>query len=199
MLKKSRQLRKKKWVKRTAAFFLAWIAVHIIYISIDGCNDYKGNADVAVILGNRVFADGSLSNWLQGRVDKAMELYKQGRVKKIFASGGISKPEEGGQPEGNAMKNYLIKHGVPAKDIIADNLGQNTYLTAKDFIVWNEQYHYTSVVVVSQFYHITRIKYIFRKLGYKTVFNASSEVYSWKDIEGTLREVPAFYKYLISY
>jgi vancomycin permeability regulator SanA len=199
MLKNSRKFLRNKWVKRTVAFFIGWIAVHIIYISIDGNNNYSGNADVAVILGNKVLADGSLSSWLQGRVDRALELYRQGKVKKIFASGGISKLEEGGQPEGNAMKNYLIKQGVPAEDIIADNAGQNTYLTAKDFITWNQQYHYKSVIVVSQFYHITRIKYIFHKLGYKNVFNASSKVYSWKDIEGTLREVPAFYKYLIFY
>ncbi len=199
MLQKTKLFLRKKWVKRTVVFFLSWLMLHVIYISIDGFNDYEGKADVAVILGNRVFADGSLSSWLQGRVDKALELYRQGRVKKIFASGGISNTEDGGQPEGDAMKNYLLKKGVSANDIISDNAGQNTYLTAKNFIKWNEQYHYQSVIVVSQFYHITRIKYIFRKLGYKNVFNASSGRYSWQDIEGTLRELPAFYKYLIVY
>jgi vancomycin permeability regulator SanA len=199
MLQKAKQLLRHKWVKRTAALLVAWIAIHSIYICIDGNNDYKGNADVAVILGNKVYADGTLSPWLQGRVDKALELYRQGRVRKIFASGGISKSPDGEQPEGNAMKNYLVSQGVPAVDIIADNAGQNTYLTARDFIEWNEHYHYSSVIVVSQFYHITRIKYIFRKLGCRNLYQASSDVYSGRDIEGTLREVPAFYKYLICY
>ncbi len=198
MLQKNRKPFKRKWFKRIAVFLLLWLVIHVIYISIDGLNDYKGKADVAIILGNAVYADGRLSSWLQGRVDKALELYKQGRVKKIFASGGISK-DDGGYPEGDAMKQYLIQHGVPADDIIADNLGQNTFLTAKNFIEWNKNYHYTSAIAVSQFYHITRTKYIIRKLGFTNVYNAASNKYSSKDIIGTLREVPAFYKYVLVY
>ena len=199
MLKRIKRLLQKKWLKRTALFFFCWILVHSIYITIDGLNDYKGKADVAIVLGNRVFADGSLSSWLKGRVDKALQLYRQGRVKKIYASGGVNTKEEGDNAEGDAMKAYLVKQGVPAEDVIADNYGQNTYLTVKDFMQWNESRHYTSAIIVSQFYHITRSKYILRKQGFKNVFNASSDVYSFKDILGTLREVPAFYKYLIFY
>jgi vancomycin permeability regulator SanA len=188
-----------KWVKRICLFFFCWLLIHIIIITADGLHDYKGKADVAIILGNRVYADGSLSSWLKGRVDKALELYKQGRVKKIYASGGIGSKEDGGQAEGDAMKAYLIAQGIPPADVIADNGGQNTYLTAKDFLQWNESYHYSSVIIVSQFFHISRSKYILRKLGFKNVFNASSVVYSWRDIPGTLREVPAFYKYMLMY
>ena len=176
-----------------------WVSAHVIYISIDGLRNYNGTADVAVILGNRVFADGSLSSWLKGRTDKALELYKEKKVKKIYASGGISRNDDGDYPEGTAMKEYLVKHGVPPNDVVADNAGQNTFLTAKDFRSWNAQQKYQSVIVVSQFFHITRTKYIFEKLGIQNVHSASSEVYSWRDIPGTLREVPAFYKYLIMY
>ncbi len=199
MLKRNKNLLQKKWLRRTALFFFCWVLVHTTYITIDGLNDYKGKADVAVVLGNRVFPDGSLSSWLKGRVDKALQLYRQGRVQKIYVSGGVNTKEEGDNAEGDAMKAYLVKQGVPETDVIADNNGQNTYLTAKDFMQWNESRHYTSVIVVSQFYHITRSKYILRKQGFKNVFNASSDVYSWKDVIGTLREVPAFYKYMLFY
>jgi vancomycin permeability regulator SanA len=199
MLKRSKQFLKNKWLRRTFFFFLIWLLIHISFITVDGLRDDKGKADVAIILGNRVYADGSLSSWLKGRVDKALELYKKGRVRKIYASGGIGSKEDGGQPEGDAMKVYLIKEGMPAEDITADNGGQNTWLTAKDFIHWNESHHYSSAIIVSQFFHITRSKYIFRKLGFKNVFNVSSDVYSWRDIPGTLREVPAFYKYVLVY
>ncbi|MES1221344.1 MAG: YdcF family protein [Bacteroidota bacterium] len=188
-----------KWIKRIAIFLFVWIIIHIVYITVDGLSSFKGNADVAIILGNRVFKDGSLSGWLQGRVDAALVLYKAGKVKKIFASGGTGTDPDNNYPEGDAMKNYLVQHGVPEEDIIADNKGQNTFLTAKDFIAWNETHHYTSAVVVSQFYHITRSKYILHKLGFKNVYSSSSVKYSWRDIGGTLREVPAFYKYLLLY
>ena len=194
-----KKIRITKKVRIAVGVLLFWTCAHVIYITIDGIPDYKGSADVAVVLGNRVFADGSLSSWLQGRTDEALKLYREKRVKKIFASGGISTPENGGYPEGTAMKEYLVKHGVPADDVIADNSGSNTYWTAKDFLEWNKARNYKSVIVVSQFYHITRTKYIFWKLGIKGVHSASSDVYTWSDVVGTLREVPAFYKYLIVY
>ena len=188
------------WPGRIICLLLLWLLVHITYITIDGLTDKNDRGDVAIILGNAVYPDGSLSPWLKGRVDAALDLYRQGKVKKIFASGGIGMDKiENGYPEGDAMKKYLVAHGVPGNDVIADNYGRNTYLTAKDFIAWNRQYHYTSAVVVSQFYHITRSKYILRKLGFKNVGNASSRTYSFGDVEGTLREVPAFYKYVFVY
>jgi vancomycin permeability regulator SanA len=199
MLQKNKKTFRRRWLKRSIFFLAAWILIHVIYISIDGLQPFKGKADVAVILGNRVFADGRLSGWLQGRVDAALVLYKEKRVKKIFASGGISSPEDGGYPEADAMKRYLINLGVAPGDIIADNQGQNTFLTAKDFIRWNDSAHYQSVVLVSQFYHITRSKYIFKKLGFKNVHGASSTKFTWNDVVGTLREVPAFYKYVLLY
>jgi vancomycin permeability regulator SanA len=199
MLQKTKRFFTNKWVKRIALFLLTWLIIHIVYISIDGCRDYQGRADVAIILGNHVFADGHLSPWLKGRVDRALLLYRQGRVKKIFASGGISENPEGNYPEGDAMKNYLQQQGVPAGDIIADNKGVNTFFTAKNFIAWNQSQHYSSAIVVSQFYHITRSKYILRKLGFKNVYNAASDKYTINDVIGTLREVPALYKYMLVY
>lgn len=199
-LSKTRIFSRYKWAFRIAALLLLWVLVHVAWITIDGMNDRGDKADVAIILGNAVYPDGSLSPWLKGRVDVALHLYREGKVKKIFASGGIAmSPEEGGYPEGDAMKKYLVEHGVPAADVVADNQGRNTYLTAKNFLEWNRQYHYASVVVVSQFYHITRSKYILHKLGFTRVGNAASRIYTWRDIVGTLREVVAFYKYMIVY
>src|SRR4030095_16353382 len=94
----------KSRINRRIKYFIwaiaMWIVGHIIFISVDGLADYKGSADVAVILGNRVFADGTLSSWLKGRTDAALELYKQRRGKKIFGKGGISPIKDGGDVEG---------------------------------------------------------------------------------------------------
>src|SRR6476620_7461744 len=155
----------KRW-KYIIGVLLIWITVHVAYISIEGLHDFEGKADVAVILGNRVFADGTLSDWLKGRTDAALQLYQQKRIKKIYASGGISENDDGDYPEGTAMKQYLVKRGVPTADVIVD----------------------------AQFYHITRTKYIFKKLGIENVHHVASHAYGWADIVGTLREVPAFYK-----
>lgn len=187
-----------KWLKRAAWVISIILVIQLIYITADGLNSYQGNADVAIILGNRVYENGKLSSWLQTRVDKAVELYRDGKLKMIYASGGGVVNEKNGSqyPEGDAMRLYLLKQGIPDSVIVADNEGQNTYLTAKDFLQWNDQKKFGSAIVVSQFYHITRSKYILRKLGFENVYGASADRYFWQDVPGLLREVPAFYKYV---
>jgi vancomycin permeability regulator SanA len=186
----------RKVVFTTIGFLGLWFLVHSAYITFDGLSDYKGKADVAIILGNTVFADSSLSPWLKARVDKAFELYKSGRVRKIFASGGLG---EYGVAEGDAMKWYLEARGVPAGDIFSDNNGKNTYMTAIDFIKLNQSFHFSSATVVTSFYHITRSKYIIRKEGFSPVYGVGSGVYFRSDLLRLVREFFAFYKYAIFY
>ena len=199
MKKKYWFLRLNKKARYLLLVLMFWIAAHVTFILIDGFTEYEGSADVAVILGNRVYADGSLSPWLKGRTDAALKLYKEKKVKKIFASGGISTKEDGGYPEGTAMKEYLIRNGVSPDDVVADNEGINTYHTAENYLRWSKSNNYKSAIVVTQFFHVTRTKYIFRKLGMQEVHDVSSHVYGWRDVPGTLREVPAFYKYVFIY
>jgi vancomycin permeability regulator SanA len=191
------KLFKSRKLKFIIGFFIAWLLIHSIYVAYDGLHDFGGKADVAIILGNAVFADSSLSPWLKGRVDAAVKLYKEDRVKMIFASGGNGK--EYGVPEGDAMKKYLIEKNIPANDIIADNKGNNSYLTAKDFIALNDSLHFASAIVVSSFYHITRCKFIIKKLGFKNVNGFASDKYFLMDGYGLFREFFAFYKYALLY
>jgi vancomycin permeability regulator SanA len=181
-----------KWTKRLVLLGMLWLVGHLGYLVADGVPDTKAHADVAIVLGNYVFPNGQLSSWLKGRVDKALELYEHQQVRKIFVSGGI---DAAGTHEGTAMKNYLVQKGVPEADVIADDSGANTYMTAKNYVAWNQALGFDSVIVVSQFYHITRCKYILKKLGVQHITSASSDRYSSRDLLSTLREVPAFYKY----
>ncbi len=187
-----------KWMKRIFWIMLIWFSAHMIYLMVDGMPDTKDKADVAIVLGNRVYSDGSLSSWLQGRVDVALGLYRNGQVQKIFVSGGIP-DEPSAYAEGTAMKRYLVKNGVPDTAVIIDDHGDNSYLTAKHFVEWNQNKGYTSAIVVSQFFHITRCKMILHKLGFANVKSASSNVYHWKDALSATREFFAFYKYLVAY
>lgn len=177
---------------------VAWIFLHMLYITVDGLWGYSGSADMAIVLGNRVDADGSLSPVLRGRVDRALELYRQGRVARIMVSGGMGLLA-GHYPEGLAMKQYLVAQGVPADRIIEDNHGENTYLTAKDFLPVADSLHVHSVIVVSSFYHITRAKYIIRKLGFRNVHGDASRAFFWNDMMALPRDEVAFYKYLWVY
>src|SRR6185437_1973570 len=190
--------RLKRW-KIVVGVLMAWLLVHIVYITIDGLWGYSGSADMAVVLGNRVDADGSLSPVLKGRVDEALTLYRQGRVARIMVSGGRG-IKAGHYPEGLAMKQYLVAQGVPADKIVEDNDGENTYLTAKDFLPVADSLQVHSIIAVSSFYHLTRTKYIIRKVGYRGVVHSdASQEFFWANLVGMLRDSVAFYKYLIVY
>ena len=179
---------------------LIWIGGHLLYQTLDGILDYKGNADIAIVLGNRVDPDSSLSPVLKGRVDKALELYQAGRVPRIMVSGGRGLTKGMGRvPEGMAMKLYLVARGVPADRIVEDNDGENTYLTAKDFLPVADSLQIHSAIAVSSFYHITRTKYIIRKVGFQNVHSVSSNRFFGEDLFGLARDCVAFYKYVLVY
>ncbi len=187
-----------RWLKRLVLMGLVWIFIHALYITINGMIDTATKADVAVVLGNRVEADGSLAPWTKGRMDAALKLYKEGKVKHYFISGGVSKETK--YPEAQGMKEYLVRNGVPDSLIVIDNKGVNTYHTAVNFDKYNQTRQFNSVIVVSQFFHIPRSKYIIRKMGFKgRIENAASKAYSIVDVIGTLREVAGFYKYWLYY
>ncbi|MDF2188796.1 YdcF family protein [Paraflavitalea sp. CAU 1676] len=176
--------------------FIAWLFLHCLWVVKDGFHEFTGQADVAIILGNTVFADGTLSPWLQGRVDEALRLYRNRQVHKLFVSGGIGKTR---YPEGDGMRNYLVAKGVPTEDIIVDNEGDNSYLTARNFQSLNKQGEFQTAVIVTSYYHVTRTKYIVKKLGMEEVEGASSKFMTFADWYGLLREFPAYYKYRLVY
>lgn len=52
-----------------------WMLVHTVFVVREGLSDTGSRADIAVVLGNKVNEDGSLSDRLRARLDKAVELF----------------------------------------------------------------------------------------------------------------------------
>ncbi|HHZ19063.1 MAG TPA: YdcF family protein [Firmicutes bacterium] len=119
----------KRFRKNLVITFIIWFMVHSALIIIDGLDDDIGKADVGVVLGNKVEVTGQPSKRLQSRLDKAVELYRQGYFKYIIVSGGFGKE---GYDEAEVMRDYLIKKQVPPDAVIVDNKGNDTYLTARN-------------------------------------------------------------------
>lgn len=70
-----------KFLKYLASFCIIWFFIHSIFITFDGLKDNGNNANVAVVLGNKVNEDGTLSNRLKARLDCSIHLIKYKRVK----------------------------------------------------------------------------------------------------------------------
>ncbi len=174
-----------------ALFILTEIA--IVY---NGFTDEVFPADAALILGSTVFPDGSLSDRLRARLDRGLKLYEDGIVPHLVVSGGLGKE---GHWEGSAMAVYLTTQGVPETSVTIDNEGSNTYQSARNFAAIAEARQMESVIIVSQFFHISRTRLILGKLGVTRVGAAHSTLYTRRDIYSTLREFPAYVKYALVY
>ena len=168
----------------------AWFVIHSVYIITDGLADTKENADLAVVFGNTVNKDGTLSPRLKARLDKAIELYRNHRVKEVLVSGGFGKE---GYWEGNEMQKYLVENKIPPQKIITDNYGDNTEKTVVHTIKIADSLQYKSIVSVSQYYHQTRVKKLFKKHHFNNVTSSSPKYFEARDIYSVFREFFAYY------
>jgi len=173
---------------------LLWFSIHTVVIIIDGLNDEIKPTEVAVVLGNKVELTGQPSKRLQSRLDKAVKLYNRDQFQYVIVSGGIGKE---GFDEAKVMKDYLIEQGVDRDVIILDSDGYNTFMTAENTKRIMDDMGLESVMVITQYHHITRTKLAFNKLGFENVYSASADFFEVRDLYSILREFFAFYKYLV--
>lgn len=170
--------------------FVLWGLAHITYASIDGFTDNQTRADVAVVFGNKVNEDGSLSSRLQARLDHAVVLYRTQRTPAIIVSGGLGKE---GFWEGDKMREYLLSQGIPNAAIVVDNYGNDTELTVKNSLAIMQEKGWHSAISVSQFFHQTRIKMLYRKAGFSNIESSSPNFLAFGDGYSSLREFVGFY------
>ncbi|MBI4852271.1 MAG: YdcF family protein [Acidobacteria bacterium] len=184
-----------KYLIISILLLVSWFTLHSIITTIDGLSDEVKQVDIAVVFGNTIERTGLPSNRLRGRLDKAIELYKQKLFTKIVVSGGFGKE---GFWEAEVMRDYLVKNQVSINDIIIDNYGNNTYLTTKNTKEIMQKNNFNSVIIITQYHHISRAKLAFWKLGIKNVYSAHANYFELRDIYSIFREFLGFYGYLIN-
>lgn len=162
-------------------------------VSFFGTTDYRRQADAAVVFGAKVHADGRLTVSLDDRVRTAVGLYDEGLVDTLVMSGGVG---ESGYDETVAMRDRAIALGVPASCIVLDGDGVDTDHTVANTVALFEQDGTRRVLVVSQFYHLPRVKMAYRAAGWQVyTVPAEKSIPISKTPVLVLREVPAFWVY----
>lgn len=116
-------------------------------------------APVALVLGARVFPDGTPSTFLAARLDLAHRLYVAGKAQVILVSGDNLAPEYN---EPDAMRSYLLRAGVPAEKIVTDYAGFDTYDSC---VRAGRIFGVSELIVVTQSYHLPRAVATARRLG----------------------------------
>ena len=153
-------------------------------------------ADVAVVFGALVHADGTPSRALADRVRAACELYREGRVQRVVVSGG---PGRGDVHETTAMRRLAIELGVAAGDVVVDAGGVSSRATVTNVRRLLPRVGGATVVLVSHGYHLPRLRMEMERQGLRGT--------TWAAAEGgplpkrpwyALREVAAAWWYAVA-
>lgn len=161
-------------MKRIAILILVFVAVALAAAGVSGVLRIAGQierqsnvdearaADVIVVLGAAEYA-GRPSPVLQARLNHALWLYLRKLAPRILTTGGA-----GGDPihtEGDVGRAYLSRRGVPAEAIIVEREGESTMESTAAVAEIMRRMDLKSCIVVSDGYHIYRVKRILEDKG----------------------------------
>tara|TARA_Y100001978_G_scaffold201897_1_gene221377 strand:- start:92 stop:862 length:771 start_codon:yes stop_codon:yes gene_type:complete len=128
-------------------------------------------AEAIVVLGSGVAppdairARAELDQGGLRRCLKAAELYKSGEPCPIVVTGGRVESYKTGPVMAEVMREFLIRQGVSAGDVILENESRSTYENAVKAAALLKQQDIESVLVVSDATHLIRGVGCFRNLG----------------------------------
>lgn len=170
-------------------FMLASLA-----IVIWGLADRINVADIVIVPGNTVAADGTPSPRLQARLDAALRLFEHHRVRLIFVSGATGSE---GFDEAQVMAEYLVLNGVPRAAIVMDSQGKTTAATAANAGEFMRRKGLKSAVVATQFFHVPRTILALERNGVNVVGSVHARHFEWRDFYSIARETVAYTAYFL--
>jgi len=156
----------KRTVWNSAAIAVSVLFIYFAYLSVriqqQSVRDEAQPADVILVLGAAEYR-GRPSPVLRARLDHALLLYQQGMAPRILTTGGA-----GGDPvftEAGVGRSYLIGHNVPSEAITVETEGKTTVHSVALAGEILRRMSLRSVIVVSDGYHIYRVKEMLRAQG----------------------------------
>jgi uncharacterized SAM-binding protein YcdF (DUF218 family) len=139
--------------------WVLWVEGQIRYYARQ---DEARPADAIAVFGAAEY-DGRPSPVLRARLDHALELYNRGLAPLIITLGGGE--AEDLHSEGGVGHDYLLAHGVPDKDVIAETQSDDTEESARRLAVIARANGLRTIDVVSDGTHLFRIHAICEKDG----------------------------------
>lgn len=120
----------------------------------------SANDTILVVLGYPAGADGRPSPILKTRLDKAIELYRNGVAEKLIVTGAAVENEF---VESEVMANYCIEQGIPKENIFVESSAKNTYENARMVRGMMHEHGYNNAIVVTSGFHKMRAEQFFSK------------------------------------
>lgn len=133
----------------------AWLVREAAAIERQSNIDEARPADIIIVLGAAEYR-GRPSPVFESRLNHALLLYLKKLAPRVLTTGGA-----GGDPsftEGDVGREYLSRRGVPAEAILVEPEGESTVHSTSAAAEIMQRNGLTSCIVVSDGYHIYRVK-----------------------------------------
>lgn len=119
------------------------------------------DSDAVIVLGCQVMPDGTPSVQLEYRLNAALDTYRENpRPIVVCGAQGTNEPA----PEGAVMRDWLVAHGVPEADVLAETASVDTLQNLHNAASLLPEGTQTVTLVTSD-YHLPRAMQIARDLG----------------------------------
>lgn len=162
---------------KVAAVAATIALIYLVYVSIrierQAEKDEAQPADVILVLGAAEYR-GRPSPVLRARLDHAWELFQRGLAPRVMTTGGA-----GGDPvftEGGVGRSYLMAKGVPPEAIVVETEGESTVHSIALAGEIMQRMELTSVIVVSDGYHVFRVKEMLEARGLEVYASPRKEL-----------------------
>jgi uncharacterized SAM-binding protein YcdF (DUF218 family) len=136
-----------------------------------GHSDNGASADAVVVMGAAQY-DGTPSPLLESRLQHALDLFKQGRVRVIAVTGGKIPGDR--FTEAAASRRWLTDRGVPSSIIIREDIGRSTWESLRSLAPVLRENNISSVLVSTDHWHMQRCVLSLRDLGVEARPSATS-------------------------
>ncbi len=110
---------------------------------------------VAVILGNRINDDGSMSELMLKRLCMALNVYKIFAIDKLIVSGGVAN-KKAGISEAQLMYDFLVQNGIPSESIIKEDKSLTTKQNAEFSVPLAAELGATEIILCTSSEHMKR-------------------------------------------
>lgn len=149
-----------------AAAFLTITAVRVVHTA---SLQEMHTADAIVVFGAAEYS-GRPSPVLRARLDHALDLFHRGLAPVVITTGGAA--DDPTFSEGGVGRDYLMRHGVPERSLIAEMQARDTSESAVRVGVIMRANGLHSCVAVSDGYHVFRIRKLLEHEGIGPVYVA---------------------------
>lgn len=129
-------------------------------------------AQVAIVPGALVEADGEMSAMLADRVRQAARLWHAGKVEKVLVSGDHG---SWAYDEPTTMRRALVAAGVAPEDVFEDHAGFDTWAT---MVRARSIFGVRDAVVVTQGFHMPRALYLADAAGIEAT-GLTADLHQW--------------------